>query len=935
MKKINKLLSILLALAIAAGVMTVFPLTASATDGIDEPLPYTVSGNCGAANEEDVQWYAFDDNSMAFFGTGAIKNYSLDDLAPWFGYEFTTIANTLFARKIAVEYGVTRIGDYCFYLGDTYAYRFYVQLYNIDIANTVTSIGKYAFYGQSLVEEIVIPPSVTHIGENAFKNCSSLKRIVYYGNPADLRWDSDGATDTEFTGSRFPIHILDDYTDRVAEFNARFAYKNITFIADIDNPYALEGEALDRNIAAYYGSVNSRVFGGAAPYIIVGRFDGAKKSVTHGSNGFASCVYINGTYYVLTDITTGELHEVIKNDTGKMTGYQEAALSNVKLHISHEYIGTNTVKIIYTLENNTGSSLTNVKVGGTGDIKIGADDFASIEPLNEGSNQIGFYMKSGKDFDKSGENYATLGFIGENVKVDNTDQNSTTYQNAHYFYGKVDANTNGSAAGSKTVVLLPERIFNMNTAGTDNAGKSHDSGTFNANADADSGMSYYWDVTPNENTPMASGTSKQYAVLFSVYGAKDETSAGSMITDLSETYRTVTWKNSNSADDVLIKQVVKHGDPASYPGADPFKASTAQYDYTFSGWSDGTTVYGKDDSLPTVAADITYTAQYSATRRKFFKKHSLSLDGDIGVNYYVDVTVAGLSVDDVKNGTKKVKLSFDGYDEEGYSADAEYTISGSTDYDEKTGCFKAKYSVCAAEMAYSVHTTAYISTDNGSTWTEYRDEHDDFSVRDYGDTVLNESSAFSVEYKAENPDQYAGLRDLVTKMLDYGAKAQAAFGVMTDDLANKNFSSLGVNYRMQNVTIEMMDAATDPKSDMRAGVSDLGLTYVGSSVVFLSKSSLRHYYTIDDQDTFNSVKDSVGSNFTYHEKEPGIYFEHTDIPASKLDETQEFTIGGKTYGFSVLNYCRSVLNSSVPREDKNLAGATYWYNASANSFFGD
>ncbi|MBQ3329794.1 MAG: leucine-rich repeat domain-containing protein [Ruminococcus sp.] len=931
MKKINKLLSILLALAIVAGVMTAFPLTASATDDIDEPLPYTVSGNCGAANAEDVQWYAFDDNSMAFFGTGAIQNYTPENPAPWFGYEFNTIENTLFARKIAVEYGVTRIGDYSFYLGNTYPYKFYVQLYNIDIANTVTSIGKYAFYGQSLVEEIVIPPSVTHIGENAFKNCSSLKRIVYYGNPADLRWDSDGATDTEFTGNTsFQIHILRDYANRKDEFNARFAYKHITFIADIDNPYALEGEALDRNIAAYYGSVNSRVFGGAAPYIIVGRFNGAKKSVTHGSNGFASCVYINGNYYVLTDITTGELHKVIKNETGKMTGYQEAALSNVKLRISHEYIGTNTVKIIYTLENNTGSPLTNVKVGGTGDIKIGADDKAKIQPLNENGDQVGFYMKSRKDFDKSGENYATLGFIGKNVKIDNTVQNSLTYQNAHYFYGKVDANTNGSAAGSKTVVLLPERIFNMNTSAADAAnGKSQADGAFTI--EADSGMSYYW-----EESSVNSNEQKQYAVLFSVYGAKDETSAGSMITDLSKPYHTVTWKNSSKPDDVLIKQVVKDGDPASYPGADPFKASTAQYDYTFSGWSDGTTVYGKDDLLPAVTADITFTAQYSETRRKFFKKHSLSLDGDIGVNYYVDVTVAGLSVDDVKDGTK-VKLSFNGFDdpENGYTADAEYTINGSTDYDEKTGCFKAKYSVCAAEMACSVHTTAYISTDNGSTWTEYTDEHDDFSVRDYGDAVLNESSAFSIEYKAENPGQYAGLRDLVTKMLDYGAKAQAAFGVMTDDLANKNFSSLGVSYQMQNVTIEMMDKATAPKSDMRAGVNDLGLTYVGSSVVFLSKSSLRHYYTIADQDTFDTVKSTVGSNFIYHEKDHGIYYEHADIPASKLDETQVFTIGGKTYGFSVLNYCRSVLNSNVPREDKNLAGATYWYNASAKSFFGD
>lgn len=914
MRSFHKILSLLLALTIVLGAFAAVPLTASAAD---QSLPYKVSGVCGAEHPSDVEWYAFDDNSMVFFGTGAIMDYTLSNgvsTAPWYGLNIQTITNTLFATKISVEYGITRIGDYCFYIGDNYPYTFVVQLQNIDIANTVTSIGKYAFYNQK-IQQIIIPPSVTHIGANAFKKCA-LARLSYYGDPNELIWESDGE-DSEFPNG-ITCHILTKYAEKVADFNARFAYKHITFVADAQDLYSQAGEDVDRNIALYYGTANSRVFGGAAPYIIVGRFDGKKKSVTHGNNGFASCVYYDDSYYLLTDSATGALNKANINSTGKAEGYEKTALSNLKLHITHEYVGTNTVKVIYKLENTGSSAISNLKLGGTGDIKIGADDTAAIEPLKETidnqEKQVGFYMKSTKNFDKSGDsNYATLGFIGNHVEKTKAEGENpaTYYADAHFFYGKADANTAGSAVGSKTVVLIPERVFNKNDAAANAAsGKSQDSGTFDN--ELDSGMSYYWD-----NVNLEAGESKEFAVLFSVYGTNSEAeSAQSMITDLSEQYYTVTWKNWDKSD--LFKQVVKHGDRPVYNGAKPVRPRYQDKNYTFSGWKDANDLSVDISSgFPAAVGDTTYVADYSEGTNKLFHEHALTLHGDIGVIFFLDVTREEVD----KGVTVKFKWRTG---ESIPERSSEYTLS-QDDYNPATGHYKAKCWVAAAEMTYKIHADAYFQGN------KYEKEWDEYSVRDYGETIIKNKDEFSPK-----------LVDLAIEMLNYGAKAQLVFDRKTDDLATANFGDYEAsrNYVMSNVTTDMIDEVTTPKSNMSTDVADLGLRYWGSSLIYQTKTTLRHYYTVTDGSKFTeSVKNSA--NFSYGAKDGGIYFDVSDIPAADLHLNQNFTItdvnnNTKTYSYSPLHYCKLLLmqeDDVTSPAEKDLAKATYLYNRSAWNYF--
>ena len=75
----------------------------------------------------------------------------------------------------------------------------------------------------------------------------------------------------------------------------------------------------------------------------------------------------------------------------------------------------------------------------------------------------------------------------------------------------------------------------------------------------------------------------------------------------SETY-TITWKNG---DTILAKTNVKRGETPEYIGETPTKGATAEFTYTFSGWTPD----------PTAAtADTTYEANFTQTKRSYTVK---------------------------------------------------------------------------------------------------------------------------------------------------------------------------------------------------------------------------------------------------------------------------------------------------------------------------
>lgn len=290
-------------------------------------------------------------------------------------------------------------------------------------------------------------------------------------------------------------------------------------------------------------------------------------------------------------------------------------------------------------------------------------------------------------------------------------------------------------------------------------------------------------------------------------------------------------------------------------------------------------------------ASLTETS-VEVSPKTLFTGHKLSLSGDIGVKFRLDLTD-----DQFDNGNPTV--SFRWFDKE---------LNDVPLHEEADG-FWVTCPVAVAEMTYPITATATI---NGVV----QQETDTFSVRDYADIILS------------NPESPEELQTLVKTMLDYGAKAQLRFDRKTDDLANG-----GTDFYTD--ADDPFTVATTP-SDMTAGLEQYGLTHNGTSVIFLTETTLRHYYKITDPELFNSVKDSVkinGKAAAYGEANNEIYYDIPNIAAKNLDVQQVLTIGNTDYKYSVMDYANRLIEKSSNNKAKELARAAYRYNQAAKAYF--
>ena len=125
MKK--RVLSFITLIGILTVLLSFFSSSASAT---------VASGTCG----EELLWNLESSGKLTITGNGAMNNYTKDNHAPWY----------------SVKSSITEI----------------------EIKDTVTSVGAYAFYFCTKITSVEIPVSVTVIGNNAFDTCYNMSELI-------------------------------------------------------------------------------------------------------------------------------------------------------------------------------------------------------------------------------------------------------------------------------------------------------------------------------------------------------------------------------------------------------------------------------------------------------------------------------------------------------------------------------------------------------------------------------------------------------------------------------------------------------------------------------------------------------------------------------------------------------------------------------------
>jgi len=216
----------------------------------------------------------------AFENCSGLRKVIVKDIAAWCGIKFDSYdSNLLYYAKhlysdedteianLIIPNSVTSIGDWAFF-GCS-------GLTSVTIPNSVTSIGDQAFRNCSGLTSVTIPNSVTSIGEYAFLSCSGLTSVTI-GNSVT----SIGNNAFQYCSGLISVTIGSGVT---SIGNHAFDGVDIpTIISLIENPFKITGKTSD------YRTFSQKTFLKATLYVPVGTKD--KYQATDGWKEFQNIV---------------------------------------------------------------------------------------------------------------------------------------------------------------------------------------------------------------------------------------------------------------------------------------------------------------------------------------------------------------------------------------------------------------------------------------------------------------------------------------------------------------------------------------------------------------------------------------------------------------------------------------------------------------------
>ena len=292
---------------------------------------------------------------------------------------------------------------------------------------------------------------------------------------------------------------------------------------------------------------------------------------------------------------------------------------------------------------------------------------------------------------------------------------------------------------------------------------------------------------------------------------------------------------------------------------------------------------------------------------KYFVKNSLSLAGDIGVNFYVNLR-------EISPENAKVVFTW-------YNGDEEKTKT----YDDFNGLtvnsegnYKLSVQVSAKQMTEVIHADLYNGTEKVS--------EKDYTVAEYGRTVLSMTVEQVSELGKISLEKAAKLREMCKAMLIYGAKAQLQFGYRTDDLADAD-----LEYTLEDVG-ELVT------KEFPEGFEEAcGIRYDSSSLLLRSETIYRLYFIVTDQTKLQNLNVTNGQqqltcSNPNAENGTKIYFDITNIHAKKVLTDFNLTFGDVPVTVNVGTYMTKALEQGSDSL-KQVMKALYWYSMAAKAYF--
>ena len=286
--------------------------------------------------------------------------------------------------------------------------------------------------------------------------------------------------------------------------------------------------------------------------------------------------------------------------------------------------------------------------------------------------------------------------------------------------------------------------------------------------------------------------------------------------------------------------------------------------------------------------------------------YTVSLDGDIAVNFYMELDQSILNsatakmVFTIPNGSKIDTQTIMVSD----VADKPVEIDGKTYY-----IFKCK--VAAKDMTGKI-TAQIVDTDRvGEVYT--------YSVKEYASYIL---SAEEGKYDAKT------IR-LVKALLNYGASAQKYFNVNTGDLANSELSD--DEKILSGVTADLINKPYDPAGTTLPD----GVSFEGATLSLKSETTLSLYFKSDAKLTF-----SCGSRVVQRSTKDGYQIARIrGINAAELDTDLELTVtvNGENYKvtYNPMTYCYNVISDDSYGEDaQNFCRALYLFHKAFMAYLG-